>query len=114
MAEVYFPKTNADILGTKSEKLVDAMYDMARRYDAEYNALCREQERHGIAYDIRGPLACAPKGNSDAAILEELLRIHSLIVTTRVKLLTLRFGAQAHTTVALELMESMNRIGVME
>lgn len=62
MAEVYFPKTNADILGTKSEKLVDAMYDMARRYDAEYNALCREQERHGIEYDIRGPLACAPKG----------------------------------------------------
>lgn len=114
MAEVRFPKSNADMLGTKSEKLVEAMYAMARRYDAEYHALCREQHRHGIEYSIRGPLACAPKGNSDEAILEELLRIQNLFVTTRVKLLTLRFGAQAHTTVALELLEATRTIGIMQ
>lgn len=116
MAEIRFPKNSAEILGSKSEKLVDAMYAMALRYDAEYNALYIEQYCRGIETSPRGPLACAPKGNSDEAFLEELLRIQNLFVQTRVKLLTLRFGDahQAHTTVALELLECSRMIGVIQ
>jgi len=115
MAEVRFPQNNADLLGSKSVKLVDAMYAMANRFDAEYGALCREQQRHGIEHSPRGQLACAPRGNSDEAILEEFLRIQNLFVQTRIKLLTLRFGSQqAHTIVALELLEANRSIGIMK